>query len=286
MPKNKNKDKKLHICLNGINPVAPVLRSWHKQVCGFLFQKQYGNNKTMKYFLHDTNSFSDEKITELFIEQGYKGLGLFYTALEKIALQEKPIKTKILKQQLGIGKRLDKCWSKILQLELIVQSNDECFNTKLLSNNQKYLLKKESTKIRVANFRQKQRDVTRYSNKCNTHKEKKRKEKKRKENTIAETSSAEIIPSLLNDKNKHIQIIGLYAKLKEINFTSKEQQSSFIKRNLRASVNLKPYPIDKIIETMKYLKDNADFKVTLESVGKFIDEDLTKLNNKPKTIIL
>ncbi len=56
----------------------------------------------MKYFLHDTNSFNDEKVTELFIEHGYKGLGLFYTTLEKIAFQEKPIKTVVLKKQLGI----------------------------------------------------------------------------------------------------------------------------------------------------------------------------------------
>ena len=51
----------------------------------------------MKYYLHDSNSFNDEKITELYLEYGYEGLGLFYTILEKLALQEKPIKTKVLK---------------------------------------------------------------------------------------------------------------------------------------------------------------------------------------------
>jgi hypothetical protein len=43
----------------------------------------------MKYYLHDSNSFNDEKITELFIKFGYEGLGLFYTCLEKFAQQEK-----------------------------------------------------------------------------------------------------------------------------------------------------------------------------------------------------
>ena len=58
----------------------------------------------MKYFLHDSNSFNDEKVTELFMAFGYEGLGLFYTALEKFAQQEKPIKTAVLKKQLNIGK--------------------------------------------------------------------------------------------------------------------------------------------------------------------------------------
>ena len=52
----------------------------------------------MKYFLHDTNSFNDDKITELYIKFGYEGLGLFYTILEKFANQEKPIKTIVLKK--------------------------------------------------------------------------------------------------------------------------------------------------------------------------------------------
>lgn len=41
----------------------------------------------MKYYLHDTSAFLDEKITELYINFGYEGLGLFYTILEKIAFQ-------------------------------------------------------------------------------------------------------------------------------------------------------------------------------------------------------
>ena len=43
----------------------------------------------MKYYLHDSNSFNDEKVTELFMAYGYEGLGLFYTALEKFAQDKK-----------------------------------------------------------------------------------------------------------------------------------------------------------------------------------------------------
>ena len=56
----------------------------------------------MKYFLHDTDSFNDEKITELYMKFGFEGLGLFHTILEKMAKQEKPVKTDVLKHQLKI----------------------------------------------------------------------------------------------------------------------------------------------------------------------------------------
>jgi len=97
--------------------------------------------------------------------------------------------------------------------------------------------------------------------------------------SIAETSSA-IIPELVNDKQHHIKIIGLFARAKKTNFKSKEQQKAFIKRNLRPAKNLSAYKLEDIIETIYYLINNADFKWTLETVGKYIDEDLTALNNK------
>jgi hypothetical protein len=104
---------------------------------------------------------------------------------------------------------------------------------------------------------------------------------------IATIVAGEIIPDLLNDKQKHIQIIGLYARAKNVNFSALEEQRSFIRRNVKPAMNLAPYDPHKIICTMKYLIDNADFKWTLESVGKYIDEDLNKLSfNKTKTIVV
>jgi hypothetical protein len=117
-----------------------------------------------------------------------------------------------------------------------------------------------------------------------------------KDNTIAEASSAAIepvienlkpIPNLLEDNQKHIQIIGLFARAKKIEFTSREQQSSYIRRNLRAAQSLKSYSPARIAEVMKWLIDNSDFKWTLETVGKYIDEDLETLNtNSIKTLHL
>jgi hypothetical protein len=130
----------------------------------------------MKYFLHDTSSFDDEKITELFIEYGFEGLGLFYTILEKIGKQEKPIKTSVLKKQLSVGKKLEKCWSFLEELGLINSKNGETFNERILSYSETYQIKKEKNKEKISQWRENQTDtkiVTGYEPECNPPKEKK-----------------------------------------------------------------------------------------------------------------
>jgi len=112
----------------------------------------------MKYFLHDTNSFDDEKVTELFMKFGYEGLGLFYTVLEKLAKQEKPVKTDVLKAQLKVGKRLNKCWTFMEEIGIIHSNNGETFNKQLLNFSEKYQIKKEKTRKKVSEWREKQKD--------------------------------------------------------------------------------------------------------------------------------
>lgn len=113
----------------------------------------------MKYYLHDSNSFNDDKITELYINFGYEGLGLFYTILEKIAMQEKPIKTMVLKKQLNVGKKLEKCWNFLESLQLISSNNGETFNKQLLNFSEKYQIKKEKNKEKIRQWRENQIDT-------------------------------------------------------------------------------------------------------------------------------
>jgi hypothetical protein len=113
----------------------------------------------MKYFLHDTSAFQDEKISKLFIEFGYEGIGLFFTLLEKIALQEKPINKDVLKKQLFVGKRLEKCLNFMEQIELISTKNGETFNENLLNYSKKYQIKKEKTREKVSEWRKNQNDT-------------------------------------------------------------------------------------------------------------------------------
>lgn len=140
----------------------------------------------MKYFLHDSNSFNDEKITELFIEFGYEGLGLFYTILEKLALQEKPIKTNVLKSQLKVGKKLEKCWSFMETLDIISSNNGETFNKQLINFSGKYAIKKEKNKEKISQWRENQaltKNVTSYEPISNDHKVNKSKVNKSKVNS-------------------------------------------------------------------------------------------------------
>ena len=116
----------------------------------------------MKYFLHDSNAFNDEKITKLFMKYGYEGLGLFYTSLEKFAQQEKPINTEVIKNQLKIGKRLQKLWSFMEEIGIICSSNGESFNKELLKFSEKYQIKKEKNAKRVADFRARHENVMHY----------------------------------------------------------------------------------------------------------------------------
>lgn len=113
----------------------------------------------MKYFLHDTSSFDDEKITLLFMEFGYEGLGLFYTTLEKMGKQEKPINTIALKAQLKVGKRLDKCWKFMEEIGIIHSNNGETFNKELLNFSEKYQIKKEKNREKVSEWRERQKDT-------------------------------------------------------------------------------------------------------------------------------
>lgn len=125
----------------------------------------------MKYFLHDTSSQDDEKVAMLIKKFGYEGLGLFYAILERIGKQEHPIKTDVLKHQLRIGKRLEKCWNFLESLELIQSKNGETFNEQLLKFSGKYAVKKEKNLKRISEWREKQKDiknVTHYNDPCNT----------------------------------------------------------------------------------------------------------------------
>lgn len=151
----------------------------------------------MKYYLHDSNSFNDEKITELYLEFGYEGLGLFYTILERLALQEKPIKTIVLKHQLNVGKKLDKCWKFMEEIDLISSNNGETFNKQLLNFSQKYQISKEKNAKRIAEWRENQsvsENVTRYESVSNADKVNRSKVKESKVNiSFSEMLSPHVI---------------------------------------------------------------------------------------------
>ena len=160
----------------------------------------------MKYYLHDSNSFNDEKITELYLEYGYEGLGLFYTILEKLALQEKPIKTKVLKHQLNVGKKLDKVWEFMEEIDLISTNNGETFNKQLLNFSKKYQVSKEKNAKRILEWRENQsvsENVTRSELVRNADKVKESKVNEIKEKESKVSFSEMLSPYLLELGNEY-----------------------------------------------------------------------------------
>jgi hypothetical protein len=162
----------------------------------------------MKYYLHDSTSFNDEKITELYLEFGYEGLGLFYTILEKLALQEKPIKTNVLKHQLNIGKKLEKVWKFLEEIDLISSNNGETFNKQLLNFSKKYQVSKEKNAKRISEWRENQsvnENVTRSEHVRNDDKvkESKVKESKVKESKVNISFSEMLSPHIQELENEY-----------------------------------------------------------------------------------
>jgi hypothetical protein len=101
--------------------------------------------------------------------------------------------------------------------------------------------------------------------------------KRKKENITKEILSSnddgrDYNQILIKSPIRHIHIIGLYWSLKGIMFENRVSANKAIKREVKPASNLKDYNDERILGVMKYLEDTADYKWTLETVIKFIDE--------------
>lgn len=82
--------------------------------------------------------------------------------------------------------------------------------------------------------------------------------------------------------DKRFPVLAAYFEAKGYHFTNKEQHTAAVQRNIRASQLLIGYPIEQVENTMEHLNLNADFKWTLETVGKYIDESSVNKSHKQK----
>ena len=73
-------------------------------------------------------------------------------------------------------------------------------------------------------------------------------------------------------------IIAWYWWYKKYNFTNHKQYQPELRRQLRPAGDLIGYSLERIKEVMFFL-NSQNFKWTLESVSKYILEDLKKLEN-------
>jgi len=87
------------------------------------------------------------------------------------------------------------------------------------------------------------------------------------------------IKKMIASKDRRMNIIAYYWTVKGIKFTNKQQYDAGLKRELRPSNLLTGYENERIKEVVAWL-GNQDFKFTLETVHKYIDENLKKLDVK------
>jgi len=87
-------------------------------------------------------------------------------------------------------------------------------------------------------------------------------------------------------KNKRMEIIALFARLKNYHFENYEQMQFFIARNQKSAKELECFSLEKIKATLQYLIDSADYKISLETCQKFIFEDIQILQGEEPILIL
>jgi len=237
------------------------------------------------YFGHDYNARSDEKIIKLISKEGWEGYGIYWAIIEKLYEAGGYLDEDYECIAFDLRTNCDRIATVIKNYNLFEVANKKISSKSVLARLRHTfgISEKNRQNAKIGWDKRKKGVATalRPHTSRNAIKEMKGNEIKENKNTLSPAGDeVEIIPNLLKDKQKHIQIIGLYARAKNIIFTSKENQQSFIKRNLKASSDLKSYDIQRVVDTIVYLVQNADFKWTLESVGKYIDENLDNLNKR------
>lgn len=100
-----------------------------------------------------------------------------------------------------------------------------------------------------------------------------------------EYSYKDKLKSMIGAKDRRMIIISTYWQFKRFNFDNNDQYTAALKRELRPAAALKGYGVARILETMKYL-DTKDFKWTLETVHKYIDEDFNSLSGEQPILII
>ena len=92
-----------------------------------------------------------------------------------------------------------------------------------------------------------------------------------------EFSFKEKLEKMEISSRRDIQIICLYWKFKKINIENKDQYNSLFKRELRPAKNLVGFSDEQVSEIMKWLEDENTFKWGLETVLKYMGENLSQI---------
>jgi len=228
----------------------------------------------MKWFKHLSSAYTDLAIRQLIEEFGIEGYGVYWLCCELVAQQGKGFKLK-KKQN----------WFKLLCL--ISKLNEKKCSEMLQKMSELNLICPRAYKKGTIYLHKMNKYADEYTYKVqrksgqyqdNVPLDKIRIDKSIVSKTDNKPFSLEEKLSLMEkDKKRHIQIIALYWKFKKIKAENENQYQTLLKRELKPAQRLVGFKNKKILEVMSWLENENTFKWTLETVLKYISEDLSQI---------
>lgn len=94
------------------------------------------------------------------------------------------------------------------------------------------------------------------------------------EKELSDGGKSYLLESARTTNNEAMKIVALYLVVKGVKFNNKAEISSAIKRSIRYANVLKGCDMVKLVKIMGLLKMHANFKWTLETAGKYLDDEL------------
>jgi hypothetical protein len=83
------------------------------------------------------------------------------------------------------------------------------------------------------------------------------------------------------------KIIAKFLQLKETELENYEQAGFFFQRNEKVASQMIGFSLDKISKVYKYLESKmGSYRIALETVGKYLEENIESLDGTPPIIIL
>ena len=246
------------------------MEGWVKIHRKFLNWEWYQNTEMVRIFLHFLLSANHENNNwqGIIVKKGQVVIG-----------------RKKLSKTLGISQRtIRTCLSRLKTTNEITTETTNKYTIITLINWEKYQHISNKTTSKTTSKLTNDRPANDQQTTTNKNDKKDKKDKNLLSANADEVFSfKDYLNSLLNGKQRHIHIIGLYWQEKGFNHPTLEASKSALKRDLKPAMALTGYPDTRILATMRYLQETADYKWGLETVSKFIDENLETLVNKKLT---
>ena len=253
----------------------------------------------MLYFQHDINAAFDDKILQLRAQFGHEGYAYFWYCIESMAKNDGLLMASLI-AGLSVGYGIDEA--------KLTKFLEHCIALGLFTKTEGAIigyrsprLDKHLTSYKARSLHGKKGAKVRWKNEhspaiapplpeqCPPQCKDKIREDKIREDILPAVAGDDYsfnkqTKKMFDDTDKRMPIIAYYWSIKGFAFPTRESYSAALRRELRAVGAIVGYERDRIKKTCEWLQANADFKWTLETVHKFIDEPLENLKAGGKKI--